>query len=273
MHKSTVVLDSINRKFIYSYPYINSFTWSLTPNSTNSGNALSGRVFINYEPSNISRIKFYEFTIPYASSVPTTNNTMRCVFSQLQNKFYFGNSTNTVLNTFHVEFDACPNVNRIQLIPKNDDLSFQPAMQTIQDLTVQFYNPYNLYNFDLDYGFYDIEFGNPTTFSLSNATVAPLSPLADLNNIPSDLNSQIFTLNSGDSVCVLTQLTSPSAETNAIINSVNGYFIVKKSSTSFSIPVDTSRYAPYRQKNVLVYYNTHRFSILFDLFYVPVKKI
>jgi hypothetical protein len=244
--KITIILDSLNRIFNSSK---STFTWAISNMGSPSANLLSGSILTNNNLSNISKIVVHKTSIPYNSA--TVHSAIRCLLQPLPNSFYFGNNFNSSQQPFHIEFSAEPCNNRIALKPKTKELVFSPALNSLDRITATFYNPYNVYNFESDNGYFTVIFGITTLF------------------VASDALSGVIPMNSGDTVYILSPVNSPNAEINAALNATSGYGVTKIASNIFSIPLDTSAAAPYTETNVFVYFGSRRFHLMLDIFFTP----
>lgn len=266
MNKTTIVLDSLNRNFVYNYPYINTFNWVVSHNPMPL-NQLTGQVYVTNPLRHIQAITVHSTTVPRGVDIRPCNGTLRCIINELPTKYYFSDFTNSTQLPFQYEFSVTSIGRRLSLMPRNETVYFNPPMILLDQLTISLYNPYSLYDFEVDYGYYNVTFGNPTLFILDNAMIVPLAPGQNLNNTISNSKSQIFTLCTGDTINVLSPILSGNTVIDNELNDPLGHCVMKIDNDRFSIPIDSSNATVASQTRVLVYYTVYRFHFTFDVFY------
>lgn len=268
-NKLSAVLDSGMRLYSYSFLYVSEFKWLLSDFTGNNANSFTsnGKILLSKLPRNIYKISVRKTRIPKSSNPLAYYQKMVCHLLELPNKTYMSNTSNTTQTPFHFEFLTEVNGNYVELIPEKDNIEFNPPLKSIDVLTASFYDPFNKYYFDNDSGYYTVTFGTFTTFTLQNAVTTPLDIGQTGSNTILDGKSQIFPLNTGSIVIIVTTITSNSNASNSLLNRPEGFIATKHSSTSFTIPINTAAYAPYVQTDVLIYYQNFRFSMVLDLYY------
>lgn len=267
--KITAVLDTGMRLYTYSFPYVNEFKWTISNLTGANYNFYTpnGKVLLPSLPRNVYKIQIQETRIPKSSNMQYFYRGIRCHVLELPGKTYMSNIENSTQIPYHFEFKTRTKNNYITLIPEKNEVVFNPPLKSIDSLTLSFYDPFNRYYFDMDNGFYTVTFGIFTTFTLQNAITNPLNFGQNLDNTILDGTSQIFSINSGATIIIITPITSNTSSLNSILNRPEGFVATKISSTSFTIPIDTSANGPYVQSNVFVYYQNFRFNVILDIFY------
>jgi hypothetical protein len=248
---TTIYLDSRYRNNSYdSGLSIQSFQYSLVPKNMSKGN---GNVPSRIIPYNITYFQITKILLPYAGALASRNLTkeINLAFTNL-----LANSIDTSSRDFHFSFTYRPyETNWVELVPINSMYKFYPPLKNVDNLNLQFYDPYEPVQFYPDY-----MRASQVNYVTSDGRIT----------FPSNHN-----LSTGDIVIIEEFTTNDDASNVSILNSIcdkRGLLITVINSTVIAINIDLSAIvSPNSNSKPLVRFLKYTFRIAIEIGYQDEK--
>jgi hypothetical protein len=234
----TLVLDSRNRLY-YGNQYQDSYSWDLNPTG---GTGQVGNVKIQDPLQQIVQMKISGFWLPSNSMIGNYYDKVRMTIKEFNTQSIQVTEfiPDPAILYYIYEFNITKVLgNRIYLEPTNAVYNFRKPVAQLNKITIQFRLPFQPFEFEPDRGLYTITYANPTVFTINYETATNI-----------DTGDLVYVLDSNSGIITLDQT----------LTSKQGYYVTRLSTTTFSIPVNSSA-GTNPQTNVQIYYGSKRLFI------------